>query len=183
MSHISLLCILADGFEEIEAVTIIDLLRRADINVTIAGVGKRQIKGSHQIQINCDVRFEDVDEDHFTHLFLPGGQPGTDNLKKNKLVIDFIRRFNNSQKVIAAICAAPTVLNEAGIIDNYRITSYPAEKDVFVDSIYIEDDIVHDKNIITSRGVGTAIKFALYLIENFTNKETGQLLAHRILYQ
>jgi len=176
------LCILADGFEEIEAVTVIDLLRRAEIPVMVAGVENHKIQGAHQISIECDIQLKDVDLDQFTHLFLPGGQPGTDNLKKNKFVIEVIRRFHRARKVIAAICAAPTVLLEAGIIKNYKITSYPDERAKFVDSVYIENDVVYDKNVITSRGVGTAIQFALYMIESMTDKETSQTLADRILY-
>jgi 4-methyl-5(b-hydroxyethyl)-thiazole monophosphate biosynthesis len=181
MANVSVLAILAEGFEEIEAVTIIDLLRRADIQVTVAGLGAQKITGSHQIIIQCDVQLEDVNTDQFTHLFLPGGQPGSTNLKNNKTVLEFIRSFNKSQKTIGAICAAPTVLHEAGIVKNRKITSFPAEKEIFVDSIYMEEDIVHDGNIITSRGVGTAIKFALYMIGIIAGNKTSRELAQRIL--
>jgi 4-methyl-5(b-hydroxyethyl)-thiazole monophosphate biosynthesis len=183
MSGNSVLCILADGFEEIEAITVVDLLRRAHIQVITAGLDGHTIRGSHGIIIQCDSNLTDIDDTDFTHLFLPGGQPGAKNLKNSGTVLEIIRKFNHMNKGISVICAAPTVLQQAGILNGRQVTSYPAEKSVFSDSDYIERNIVEDGNIITSRGVGTAIEFALYLVEKLTDKETCGLLAERLLYK
>lgn len=182
MKKISVLCILADGFEEIEAITVIDLLRRADIQITVAGLSKRCVTGSHQIRIVCDSELEETDANSFSHLFLPGGQPGTDNLKESQTVLKLIREFNRREKGITAICAATTVLAKAGILDHKRsVTSYPTEKHHFNNESYSEENVVQDGHVITSRGVGTAIEFALYLVEVFKDKKNRLDLAERIL--
>jgi 4-methyl-5(b-hydroxyethyl)-thiazole monophosphate biosynthesis len=174
---------LAPGFEEIEAVTIIDLLRRADIEVIAAGLEEGYITGSHGISILSDKSIENLNSDDFDILVLPGGQPGTNNLKKNQKVIDSIKDFKQKNKLIGAICAAPTVLQEAGILDNKRVTSYPSEKGVFKSSVYEESSVVKDDNIITSRGVGTAIDFALDLIGEIKGVDVKRDMADKILYK
>ena len=173
---------LAPGFEEIEAVTIIDLLRRADIDVTVAGLEEGAVTGSHGISIQSDVYYENINPDEFDYMVLPGGQPGTNNLKKNLKVIDSLKKFYNENKLIGAICAAPTVLQEAGILNGKRVTSYPSEQNVFYTSIYQSSAVVKDDNIITSRGVGTAIDFALDLIGEIKGENVKQETAARILY-
>ena len=173
---------LASGFEEIEAVTIIDLLRRADIDVTVAGLEAGPIKGSHGISILSDVNYNDVNPDTFDYLVLPGGQPGTNNLKKNQKVLESVKEFQKENKLIGAICAAPTVLHEAGILDDKKVTSYPSEKDVFISSKYEVSPVVKDDNIITSRGVGTAIDFALELIGEIKGNDIKEEMAEKILY-
>ena len=125
------LVLLAPGFEEVEAVTVIDLLRRAEISVTVAGLKTDQIEGSHKIEIKTDANFQDIDPEDYDVLVLPGGQPGTYNLASNAWVIETIRAFDRQKKLIAAICAAPTVLNKSGILKNRRVTSFPSEKDFF----------------------------------------------------
>jgi 4-methyl-5(b-hydroxyethyl)-thiazole monophosphate biosynthesis len=176
------LTILATGFEETEAVAVIDLLRRAEIEVTICGLGDKIVTGSHEITIHCDTMISDVAVDDFDCLFLPGGQPGTNNLKNDPQVINLIRQFDISKKWITAICAAPTVFQAAGILSGKKVTSYPAERESFTDSVYLEENVVRDGKIITSRGVGTAIEFALYLIGVLKDHETRKMLADRILY-
>jgi 4-methyl-5(b-hydroxyethyl)-thiazole monophosphate biosynthesis len=174
---------LAPGFEEIEAVTIIDLLRRADVAVTVAGLEEGSIKGSHGISILADVNYETINPEKYDYLVLPGGQPGTNNLKNNKKVLDSVRRFQKENKLIGAICAAPTVLQEAGILDNKKVTSYPSEKEAFNSSIYETSSVVKDDNIITSRGVGTALDFALDLIGEIKGEDAKQDIASKILYE
>ena len=176
------LVILAPGFEEIEAVTIIDLLRRVSIEVVIAGLEKESVTGSHSISINCDVYYTDVKIDDYDFLILPGGQPGTNNLKDNSTIIDWLQKFKTENKQIAAICAAPLVLKKASIIENINITSYPAEKSNFPSDYYVEKNVVKDKNVITSRGVGTAIEFALELVNTIKGKKIRDELASKILW-
>ena len=174
---------LAPGFEEIEAVTIIDLLRRANIEVTVAGIKDKSVRGAHGITILSDIYDKEVEPDDYDYLVLPGGQPGTDNLKKNKYIIELIKKFKHENKLIAAICAAPTVLLEAGILESKRVTSYPSEKHLFASSIYEESPVVKDGNIITSQGVGTAIDFALDLIGEIKGSEVKRETADKILYK
>ncbi len=177
------LVILAPGFEEIEAVTIIDLLRRADVKVTVAGLDRRNITGSHGITVECDAFFEDIKSNEYEMLVLPGGQPGTNNLKANELVLETIRRFQEEGKMIAAICAAPTVLAKAGVLENTKVTSYPSERSVFNIQEYMESDVVRDGNIITSRGVGTAIDFTLELVGILKDEGVKNDLADKILWK
>jgi 4-methyl-5(b-hydroxyethyl)-thiazole monophosphate biosynthesis len=176
------LLILARGFEEIEAITAIDILRRAGIETTVAGLDSELITGSHNIPIKCDTILAEVDQQEYSHLVLPGGQPGTNNLKDDDRVLQLITDFNRQNKVVAAICAAPTVLQAAGILAGKRITSYPAERQNFISSNYADDKVVQDNNIITSRGVGTAIDFALTLVENIKGREIRRNIAEKILW-
>lgn len=176
------LILLAPGFEETEAVTIIDLLQRAQVEVDVAGLEKQYVTGSHNITVNPDFYYLDVDAITYDILILPGGQPGTNNLKKDETVLEWIKQRHAAKKKLAAICAAPTVLHAAGITKDVRLTSYPAEKEVFTDSHYLEEPVVIDGHIITSRGVGTAIPFALTLISILINRNEAEEIAERILY-
>jgi len=177
------LVLLSPGFEEIEAVTIIDILRRADIEVLVAGLEKDLVTGSHNISIKCDQYYRDVKIDEFEFLVLPGGQPGTNNLKSNQKVIEWLQKFSNDNKIIAAICAAPTVLAKANILENIKVTSYPSEKSIFDSDFYSEEKVVQDKNVITSRGVGTAIDFSLKLVEIIKGENTKDDLSLKILWR
>ena len=177
-----ILVYLAPGFEEIEAVTILDLLRRADLEVIVAGLQPDQVTGSHGICLVPDIFYIDVDPDDYDCLVLPGGQPGSSNLKANVQVIETIKRYNRENKLIAAICAAPTVLAEAGVLKNRKVTSFPDEKETFSASDYQESRVVKDGMIVTSRGVGTAIEFVLELIKIIKDEKTSNNLAGRILW-
>jgi protein deglycase len=176
------LAVLAPGFEEIEAITVIDILRRAGIETTVAGLDEELVCGSHQIRIRCDAMLDGINTENYSHLFLPGGQPGTENLKKDKRVLELVSAFNKANKIIAAICAAPTVLHQAGILHGRQVTSYPAERERLTGSSYRDDSVVRDKNIITSRGVGTAIDFALTLVEDICGTKVRADLAEKILW-
>ncbi|MBD3225075.1 MAG: DJ-1 family protein [Caldithrix sp.] len=176
------LLLLAPGFEETEAITVIDLLRRASIEVTVAGLQENQVTGSHDITINTDVYYKEVQENTFDILILPGGQPGSTHLKNDAIVLDWVRKRFEENRYLAAICAAPTVFHAAGITDNLKLTSFPAEKDVFTNAHYSEDRVVIDQNVITSRGVGTAIDFALTLIEILCGMEQAEDIGRRILH-
>lgn len=173
----------ATGFEEIEAVTIIDLLRRANIEVTVAGLGGNSVTGSHGITLLTDLSIEEIDPAEYDYLVLPGGQPGTNNLKNNTKVLESVKNFMQEKKLIGAICAAPMVLWEAGILENRRVTSYPSEKDIFTSAVYEETAVVKDGNIITSRGVGTAIDFTLELIGEIKGGNVKEEIANKILWK
>ncbi len=177
------LAILAPGFEEIEAITIIDLLRRAEINVTTTSITDPKVEGAHNITILADTLFQDSININYDLIILPGGQPGTTNLKKSDAVIDLLKRQNSKNKLIAAICAAPTVLADAGLVNGKNITSYPSEKGVFDSSNYKEDNVVQDGNIITSRAVGTAIDLSLFLIKKLCGEMKANEITEKILYR
>lgn len=176
------LVILAPGFEEIEAVSIIDVLRRGEISVTVAGLENGPITGSHRITVVPDTFIDAVNHNEYDVLVLPGGQPGTNNLKANERLLEWIRKRFESGQRLAAICAAPTVFHAAGITKNLKLTSYPSEKAVFTDSVYLEEPVVKDGHVITSRGVGTALAFGLALVEELKGKKTAKTVAERILF-
>ncbi|HEY5560333.1 MAG TPA: DJ-1 family glyoxalase III [Clostridiaceae bacterium] len=157
--------ILAEGFEEIEAISIIDVLRRGKVICDIFYMKEKIVTGAHNIKITAEMRIEDLLVDLYDGIILPGGMPGAKNLKEDAWVIETLKSFDNENKLIAAICAAPIVLEKAGLLTGRKITSFPSFKDEFKDSIYVEDLVVKDGNIITSRGPSTAILFALQILK------------------
>jgi 4-methyl-5(b-hydroxyethyl)-thiazole monophosphate biosynthesis len=175
--------LLAPGFEEIEAVTIIDLLRRADIEVTTASVTEKSVTGSHDITILADALIGACSQKEYDIVVLPGGLPGTTNLKESKSVIDLLQSQSEKNKLVGAICAAPTVFETAGLITGKKVTSHPSEKAAFVNSDYKTDNIVLDGNIITSRAVGTAIEFSLFIIKLLISEEKANEIASKILFK
>lgn len=160
------LVLLAAGFEEIEAVTTVDLLRRAGIETRTAALGPRDVTGSHGITVTADLDLDSVDPDDFQMIVLPGGMPGADHLKADPRVTSLLRRFAGSGRYTAAICAAPGVLAHAGLLEGRTATSYPGflRADSAPGLRLSEDPVVIDGKIVTSRGPGTAIEFGLALI-------------------
>lgn len=161
--------ILAPGLEEAEAVVVIDILRRAQIEVKTLGIGSREICGSHDIVILADGLLKCFELSPGDILFLPGGMPGTERLRENKTVLDLLKQADEKGNTIAAICAAPTALARAGISPGIKITSHPSVQEELSDYEYVEDRVVVSGNIITSRGMGSAIEFALVLVEQFVS--------------
>lgn len=171
----SVLIPLAEGCEELEAVTLIDLLRRAGITVTTASLSNQaQLSASRQVRLIADTLLDDVVYDEFDMLLMPGGQPGTTNLDEDHRIHAIIKRLHHGGKYIAAICAAPMVLASTGILDGKRATCYPGALDpqTWPDIEITDDPIVIDGKILTSRGPGTAMDFALTIIELLTDKKT-----------
>lgn len=158
---------LAEGFEEIEAVSVVDILRRGNIQCITCSLKDYDVSGSHGIRFTADALINELDFNEFDAVILPGGMPGAVNLKNDERVIKLIRNFNENKKLVCAICAAPIVLNEAGIIDGIKITSYPDVKGKLKGCIYSEEIVIQDGNIITSRGPATAMSFAYKILENF----------------
>ena len=158
---------LAPGFEELEAVTIIDLLRRAAIDVTVAGLVEGPVTGSRGTRILPDTPLASAVNSDYDMLVLPGGLPGADNLNSDNNIHDLLQQMSDSEKYIAAICAAPKVLATAGLLDNKEMTSYPGSlSEMPVAGMHnTGKDVVVDGNVITSRGPGTAMDFSLQLIQ------------------
>lgn len=161
---------LAQGCEEIEAVTVIDILRRAGITVVSAGLDNQPVRASRGVMLVPDTTLDAVLHDSFEMIVLPGGQPGTDNLMADKRIIALLQKMAQQGKDVAAICAAPSVLASAGLLDGKRATSYPTCLDDFPKIAVQTSAVVEDGNLITSRGPGTAMDFALTLVERLAGK-------------
>jgi 4-methyl-5(b-hydroxyethyl)-thiazole monophosphate biosynthesis len=155
---------LAEGFEEIEAFAIVDVLRRAKIEVVIAGLLPGPVTSARNVNVLPDTSIDTVKADEFDMIILPGGQPGTDNLNADKRVHKLLAEFQSSGKLIGAICAAPTVLANAGLLSGKRVTCYPSYCDKLDGATYDKRMVVTDGNIITSQGAGTAISFTLAIV-------------------
>jgi 4-methyl-5(b-hydroxyethyl)-thiazole monophosphate biosynthesis len=172
---------LAPGFEEIEAVTNIDVLRRAGLNVITAGVVGKQIKGDHGIKIEADTTIEEIDSDDLSAVVLPGGMPGAANLRDSGRLLKIIRDINDKGGLCAAVCAAPIVLDAAGILEGKNATSYPGFDDEMPSCNYREERVVIDGNIITGRGPGVAMEFALTIVEYLLDAEARKQLEAAML--
>ena len=172
---------LAEGFEEIEAVTIIDVLRRAGIEVTVAGLTAGEIKGAHGIKIATDTPLEAVKDKDFEMIVLPGGMPGVDNLRKDARVISLVKKMKEKNKPIGAICAAPLVLRDAGLTSGLRLTCYPGFDAQIPGGKFAKERVVTDGNILTSKGPGTALEFALAIVELLENKSKAASLSEALI--
>jgi len=163
---------LAQGCEELEAVTVVDLLRRAGIGVVTAGLDAQPVRASRGMILLADMTLDAALQQEFDMIVLPGGLPGADHLRDDPRVIELLKKMAASDRYTAAICAAPRVLARAGLLDGKRATSYPGALDI--DAVpgieYLEMPVVADGRVITSRGPGTAMDFALTLIEALAGK-------------
>lgn len=175
---------LADGFEEVEALTQIDLLRRAGIDVKIVAVGEETlVKGAHNIGIMADEGFNYDSLLAFDAIVLPGGMPGTENLYNFAPLKNLINRFNDEGKVIAAICAAPSVFGRMGLLNGKKACCYPGFEGYLKGAVVETGSVSRDGNVITSRGVGTAIDFAAEIIKSLLNAETADRVLREIIYR
>ena len=171
---------LADGFEEIEATTTIDLLRRGGINVTTAGLQGTIVRGARGVKLIADMKMDDVNFDKYDGMILVGGDPGWKNLSMSKRIMDAIQKYHGSKKTLAAICAAPCILAKAGVLADKRATVYPGmERDIPRPR---NDKVVADGHIITSQGPGTAVDFALKIVEMVEGKERVAKVKKDIVY-
>lgn len=173
--------LLAEGFEEIEAVTIIDVLRRAKIDTTTVGVGSDRVRGSHGIEVRADATLDEISHDGWACVVLPGGIPGATNLQADERVQALLKAQHAGGGKLAAICAAPIALHRAGVLEGRRATSYPAFADQLVGVDYVQDTVVQDGTITTSRGPGTAMAFALALVQQLAGAEQAEALRTSML--
>ncbi|HOV82796.1 MAG TPA: DJ-1/PfpI family protein [Methanothrix sp.] len=163
---------LAEGFEEIEAVNVIDILRRAGIEVVTAGLKDGMVTGSHKITVQPDTDLNKIDFRDFDGLVLPGGAPGFINLGNDERILNMAREMDRAEKLVAAICAAPSVLIKAGVLQGRRATVSPSGRaEVQACADFSEERVVVDRNLVTSRAPGTALEFALKLVEVLAGRE------------
>lgn len=181
MSNVCVL--LAEGFEEIEAVTIIDLLRRAEVDVDVLGVSGLHVEGAHGLKLEADSALAERAGTDWEMVILPGGMPGSENLRDDPAVQALVASQNEKGRKVAAICAAPIALASAGVLDGRKATSYPGFGEALTGADYREDRVVVDGNVFTSRGPGTAMEFALRLVEDLKGPATAAELAGQLLYQ
>lgn len=173
---------LAEGFEEIEAVSIIDVLRRAEFDVIILSVtGNSEVTGNHGITLRTDKLFSDFDYKNVDMIVLPGGMPGAKHLKEHAGLREKVLDFHKKEKPIGAICAAPMVLGAAGILENKNATCYPGFEDELKGANVTGKEVEVDGKIITGKGPGVAIKFALQIIEYLTDEKTANKVADKMI--
>ena len=175
--------LLADGFEEIEGLTVVDLLRRAKIYVdTISIMDDYIVHGAHGINVQTEDLFDEVDFDEFDMVVLPGGMPGTRYLGECRPLTELLLQFFREGRKVAAICAAPSVLGGLGILEGKKAACYPGFEDKLKGAEVVFDQVVRDGNVTTSRGMGTAIPFALDLVSQLVSEEKAQELKTGIIY-
>ena len=177
------LVLLAEGFEEVEALTVVDYLKRKDVLCETCSItGEKMVVGAHEIRVEADKVLAEIKSiDNYQALIIPGGLPGATNLRDNPIVVNLVQGFNHEGKILAAICAGPIVLERAGVLKGKKVTSYPGFEGELKGSTYLEDIVVQDGNIITARGPAVAVYFALKILENLAGKEKANELKKDIL--
>lgn len=174
---------IADGFEEVEMITIVDVLRRAGLTVIVAGIKSGEVVGAHDIKLIPDVSLDNVMDEEFDMILLPGGQPGVDNLRKDSRVLDLLRTMDEQKKLIGAICAAPLVLRDAKLTAGKTLTCYPGFENQIEDMKFDNNRVVSDGRLLTSRGPGTAMEFSLEIVKILCGGEKALELSNQLLFQ
>ena len=174
---------LADGFEEIEGLTVVDILRRAQIETeTVSVTGKKEVHGSHGITVFADKLFEEISGEDAALLVLPGGMPGTLHLGAHQGLAELLKKAVSDGKKVAAICAAPSVLGELGLLKGQRAVCYPGFEEKLLGAETGTEPVAVSGNITTSRGMGTAIPFALSLAAQLKDQKTADAIGEGIIW-
>lgn len=173
--------LLADGFEEIEALTPVDMLRRAGLEVVTVGINSRIALGSHGIPVVCDKTPDEVDLSAVSTVIFPGGMPGSLNLDASPFTDKILEAVSARGGRIAAICAAPLVLGRRGLLDGKRATCYPGFESELAGALVTDESVVTDGNITTARGMGVALEFSKELITLLVGKEKAEDLSSAIM--
>lgn len=174
---------LAEGFEEVEAFVVVDLLRRAEIYVDTISLEEEQVYGSHGIVVLGDGSFADTEFSDYDMIVLPGGMPGTLHLREHRGLREVLKEFERKEKFIGAICAAPLVLSRCGILHHRKFTCYPSVEEQIPEGIFSSAEAIRDGHIITGRSLGSAISFALLLIEALVGVEKKKEVAKGIVLE
>lgn len=175
----------ADGTEECEALLVVDLLRRAKVEVIVASsaMGRRELVSSHKIHLTADALAEEVDYSDVDMVVLPGGIPGTPNLAANKTVTETCAAFAKAGRKVAAICAAPSILASLGLLEGRNATAHAGFQDQLAGAIVHDEEVVVDGNITTSYGLGGAIPFALELVRQLAGQAEAERIRNAIAYR
>ena len=180
MSKVAVL--LAQGFETIEALTVVDVLRRAKIECHMISLDKEVVTSAHKIQVKADTIFSDVIMNDYDMVVLPGGMPGSKNLRDDERVIDTIKKFNDQNKFIASICAGPIALGKAGVLEGKNATCYPSYEDELTGCNFKEDNIVRDGNILTARGPAITLPFSYEILKMLGFEKEAENISNSMLY-
>lgn len=174
----------ADGCEEIEGLSVVDICRRADLEIeTISIMGRSQVEGSHKITFRTDTVFENVDFTQLDGVILPGGMPGTLHLGEHEGVNRVIKEYAKAGKMVAAICAAPSVLGAAGILQGKKAVCHPGFEEKLTGAEVLFENVVTDGNVITSRGMGTAFDFGLAVVRYFKDDAAVEDVKLHMVYK
>ena len=175
---------LSDGCEEIEALTVVDTLRRTGLDITMISINEStSVTGSHGIPFIADTTFENVNFDEYDAIVLPGGMPGTIHLGEHEGVVSIVKDFFAKGNLVCAICAAPSVLGAAGILQGRHATCHPGFEEKLTGAITSTDPVVTHGNVITSRGMGTSIDFALAIVKYLKNDAAVEELCQKLVYK
>lgn len=178
-----LLVFIADGTEEVEVITVVDYLRRAGVRVDLVSVMESlETVGAHGIKITADKKLNEINSKDYDAVYSPGGLPGAYHIRDSKEVIQIYKDMYDDGKIASALCAAPIVLDEAGLLEGKNVTSYPGFKEELKSGNYVEDIVVNDSNVITGRGPAIAALLALELIEQLVGKEARDEVETNTLY-
>lgn len=174
---------LATGFEEVEALTVVDILRRGGVDCKIVSImGDYDVTSSHMVTVRADLLFDETDLSDGEMLVMPGGIPGTPNLKAHTGLSALINQYKEAGKYLAAVCAAPTIYGEMGLLEGKNATCYPGMEKGLVGANKLTDKVVCDGQFITSRGMGTCVDFGLTLLAKLAGEEAAQKIGEKIVY-
>ena len=173
--------LLADGFEEIEALAPLDVLRRAEIPVKTAGVGEQYVCGAHGVQVKADMLIDEISDFEIDAVILPGGMPGALNLQRSEKVNTIIDFCAENGKLIAAICAAPMIIGEKGLLKGRRAVCFPGYEDNLIGAELCDESVVKDGNIITATGAGASLEFGAAIVDYLTKGSYETSLGNKIL--
>ena len=173
-----------EGYEEIEALTVVDLLRRVSVDTDMVSItGKKSVTGSHGIAVGMDKLLSEVDFDAVDMIVLPGGMPGTKNLEACEMLMEQVDAFVAAGKPVCAICAAPSILGHRGHLEGKKATSYPSFEEHLTGATVLREPAVRDGNIITGRGMGCSIEFGLMILEHLADAGASEAMAEKIVYK
>ncbi|MBE6023935.1 MAG: DJ-1/PfpI family protein [Cellulosilyticum sp.] len=164
----------ATGYEEVEALSVVDILRRGNVEVIMVGVDGKTVVSARQVSINMDVTIDEVNHDEIDMMVLPGGLPGVDNLMKNETLVQQLKNFKAQDKWLAAICAGPSVLGKLGLLEGEKATCYPGFEDKLLGCEYTGERVELSHHIITGIGAGAALDFGYKILEVFQGKELAE---------
>lgn len=173
----------AEGFEEVEALMTVDLLRRGGVEVQLASITQEMtVCGSHGIRVGMDTTLDELETDQMDAVLIPGGMPGTKNLAADEEVCRILKEADRAGKIVGAICAAPSVLGKCGILDGKRATCYPGFEEQLGDACFVDEMVVADGNVVTSRGLGTSMEFGFQLLTLLVSREKAEEVRKSVVF-